>query len=158
MTAETEETLDPLPDLDEEDMWIRGQIYVNYKRLLEQTEMRVSELEHYVACARYEHEIIQRVRANAPDPQARQDWEPYESAAHDSIVAAEHEMAEESSNAVYYRAMVAEMERDLGDKAQPYLEILTTLKWIEDDWDEEDLDDLEWDDVDPLDPNAPLPF
>ena len=152
MNSEAEETLDPLPDLDEEDMWVRGQIYVNYKRRLEQAEMRIAELEHDIACARYEHEIIQRVRANATE-EARQDWATYESAAHDSIVAAEHDLAEENSDAVYYRAMVAELENDLGDKAQPYLEILTSLNWVDEDW-----DDFEWDEFDPLDPNAPIPF
>ena len=159
MTGETEETLQPLPDLDEDDMWVRGQVYVNYKHLLGQAELHIPELEHNVAQARYEHEITQRMRANVDDPQARLDWKTRESAAHDSIAAAERELAKGNNNAIYYRAMVAEIENDLGDKAEMYLEIITTLEWMGE-WDEEDLIDLEHftDEYDEFDPNDPIPF
>ncbi len=157
MTGETEETLYPLPDLDEEDMWVRGQVYVSYKHRLEHAERRIPELEHSVAQARFEHEITQRIRANATDPQVRQDWETRESAAHDSIAEAERELAEESNNAVYYRAMVAEIETDLGDKAEMYLEILTALEWL-DDWEEDFIDLEQFPDEYEFDPDAPPPF
>jgi hypothetical protein len=136
MSPEPEETLYPLTDLDDEDLWIRGHVYVRHKRLLAETEECTFDLERNVARARYEYEITQRIGSKLTDPQAQQDWKITESVAHDFIIMAEHELAEATKNAAYHRAMVTEMEADLGDKAQKYLEILIALEWVDEDWEE----------------------
>jgi hypothetical protein len=168
MNTELEETPFALPDFDEEDLWVRGRVYACYKHLLNETEEHICELEHHVARARYEHEITQRIGNKLADPQERQDWEINETVAHDCMAMAEQELAEATDNAAYYRAMVAEIESDLGEKAQEYLLILATLDWEDEWWDEEDLDEFdEYDefedefgelDDEGFDPSAPIPF
>lgn len=164
MSTESEETQYPLTDLDNEDLWVRGQVYVRHKRMLAEAEARTVDLEGNVARARYEYEITQRIGSKLTDPEAQKDWEITESVAHDFVMMAEHELAEATKDTAYYRAMVTEMEADLGDKAQTYLEILTALDWIDEDWDEEYFDDFdEFDEFEELDdgdfdPSAPIPF
>lgn len=152
MTTEPEKVPVPSPDLDNDDLWVRGRVYVHFKRLLEEAEVHVSDLEHDVARAQYEYEIAQRIRDKTTDAEARQDWDIQVSVAHDFMMMAEHELAEETTGAAYYRAMVAEMEADLGDKAQVYEDTLSELYW-EEEWDEEDL--AVYDEFDPL---ASIPF
>ncbi len=152
MTTELEKVLVPSPDLDSEDLWVRGRVYVHFKRLLEEAEAHLPDLERDVARAQYEHEIAQRIRDKTTDAEARQDWDIQVSVAHDFMIMAERELAEETENAAYYRAMVAEMEADLGDKAQVYEDTLAELYWGEE-WDEEDL--AVYDEFDPL---ASIPF
>ncbi len=152
MTTEPENVQSLLPDLDSEDLWVRGRVYVHFKRLLEKAEAYISDLECDVARAQYEHEIAQRIRDKTTDAEARQDWDIQVSVAHDFMIMAERELAEETENAAYYRAMVAEMEADLGDKAQVYEDTLAELYWGEE-WDEEDL--AVYDEFDPL---ASIPF
>lgn len=149
MNTEPEKILAPSPDLDNEDLWVRGRVYVHFKRLLGEAEAHISDLERDVARAQYEYEIAQRIRDRMTDAEARQDWDIQVSVTHDFMVMAEHELAEETENAAYYRAMVAEMEADLGDKAQVYEDTLSELYW-EEEWDEEDLDEL-YDEFDPFD-------
>ncbi len=149
MNTEPGKILAPSPDLDNEDLWVRGRVYVHFKRLLGEAEAHISDLERDVARAQYEYEIAQRIRDRMTDAEARQDWDIQVSVTHDFMVMAEHELAEETENAAYYRAMVAEMEADLGDKAQVYEDTLSELYW-EEEWDEEDLDEL-YDEFDPFD-------
>lgn len=149
MTTEPEKVLVPSSDLDNEDLWVRGRVYVHFKRLLEEAEAHISDLEHDVARAQYEYEIAQRIRDKTTDAEARQDWDIQVSVTHDFMIMAEHELAEEATSAAYYRAMVAEMEADLGDKAQVYWDTLAEFYWGEE-WDEEDLDEL-YDEFDPFD-------
>ncbi len=168
MSTEAEETLYPLTDLNDEDLWIRGHVYTRHKHLLAEAEECSAELERNVARARYEHEITQRIGNKMTDPQAQQDWKTAENVARDLVVMAEHELAEAAKNVAYHSAMVAEMETDLGDKAQTYLEVITALEWIDEDWDDEFFDDFdefdEFDDEfeelddDDFDPSAPIPF
>ena len=152
MTTEPEKVSVPSPDLDSEDLWVRGRVYVHFKRLLGEVEARIPDLEHDVARAQYEYEIAQRIRDKATDAEARQDWDTHVSVTHDFMMMAEHELAEETTSAAYYRAMVTEMEADLGDKAQVYEDTLSELYWGEE-WDEEDLG--VYDEFDPL---ASIPF
>jgi len=152
MTTEAEEILGPSPDLNSEDLWVRGGVYVHYERLLEEAEARLPALERDVARARYEYEITQRIRDKTTDPEARDDWDIRASVAHDFAAMAEANLAEETEDAAWYRAMVAEIEADLGDKAQEYEDILTEFDW-EEEWDEEDFDEFEG-----FDPYAPIPF
>jgi hypothetical protein len=161
MSTESEETLYPLTDPDDEDLWVRGHVYARHKRLLAEAEGYAVGMERNVARARYEYEITQRIGSKLTDPQAQQDWKTTGSAAHDLVMMAEHELAEATKNAAYHRAMVTEMEADLGDKAQTYLEILIAFEWADEDWDEEYFDEFdefeELDDED-FDPSAPIPF
>lgn len=152
MATEPEEVLGPSPDLNSEDLWVRGGVYVHHKRLLEEAEARISSLERDVTRARYEYEITQRIRDKTVDPEARKEWDIRASVAHDFMVMAEGNLAEETENAAYYRAMVAEMEADLGDKAQEYEALLAEFDW-EEEWDEEDFDECG-----EFDPYAPIPF
>lgn len=154
MSDELEKTVEPL---DNEDLWVRGQAYVNHKRLLEEAEAQIPHLERDVARARYEYEITQRIRDQETDPEVRQDWEIRASVAHDITVMAEHRLAEVVEDAAYHRAMVTEMEADLGDKAQVYGEILADFDW-EEEWDEEDFDEFEDLYEAGFDPSAPIPF
>jgi len=153
MSDELEKTVELL---DNEDLWVRGQVYASHKRLLEDAEAQILPLERDVARARYEYEIAQRIQDKETDPEARQDWEIRASVAHDIVVMAEHRLAEVVEDAAYYRAMVAEMEADLGDKAQVYGEILADFGW-EDDWDEEDFEFENLHEAG-FDPSAPIPF
>ncbi len=156
MSDELERAIEPL---DDEDLWVRGQAYVNHKRMLEEAEAQLPGLEREFARARYEYEIAQRIRDKTEDPEARQDWDIKTSVAHDLTMMAEHRLAEVAEDAAYYRAMVAEMEADLGDKAQVYGEILADL--------ESDLDEIcpfiedcpfLYDELGYFDPHAPIPF
>ncbi|MCP4537035.1 MAG: hypothetical protein GY832_07795 [Chloroflexi bacterium] len=142
MSTESKETLYELTDLDDEDLWVRGQVYVRHKRLLVDAEECTAELERNVARARYEYEITQRVGAKITDSQAQENWKTTESVAHDLVMMAEHELAEAAKNTAYHHAMVTEMEADLGDKAQKYLEILIAFEWVEEDWEEEYFDEF----------------
>ena len=153
MTTEPEKVSVPSPDLDSEDLWVRGRVYVHFKRLLEEAEAHISDLEHDVARAQYEHGIAQRIKDKTTNAEARQDWDIQVNVTHDFMMMAEHELTEEITSAAYYRAMVAEMEADLGDKARVYEDTLTKFDW-EEEWDEEDLDEL-YDEFDPFDP---IPF
>jgi hypothetical protein len=56
MTTELEKVLVPSPDLDSEDLWVRGRVYVHFKRLLEEAEAHIPDLERDVARAQYEYE------------------------------------------------------------------------------------------------------
>ena len=150
MATEPEKVLVPSPDLDSEDLWVRGRVYVHFKRLLEEAEAHIPDLERDVARAQYEYEIAQRIRDKATDAEARQDWDIHVSVPHDFMVMAEHELAEETASAAYYRAMVAEIETDLGDKARAYEDVLVGFDW-EEEWDEENF-------YAGLDPSAPIPF
>jgi hypothetical protein len=154
MTTEPEEILDELPNLDDEDLWVRGQVYVQFKRLLEEAEARLPGLERKAARARYEHDVTQRIQDKVTGPQDRQDWEIRASVAHDVMAMIEHDLAEVTDSAAYYRAMVAEIEADLGDKAQEY-EVLLSQFDLEEDWDEDDFDELEDEEFDLF---APIPF
>jgi hypothetical protein len=162
MTTEPEEIFDGLPNLDDEDLWVRGQVYVQFKRLLEETEARLPGLERKAARARYEYDIVQRIQDKVTDPQDRQDWEIRASVAHDIMVMIEHDLAEVADSAAYYRAMVTEIEADLGDKAQEYETLLSQFD-LEEDWDEEEFEDWDEDDFDELEDEefdlfAPIPF
>ena len=159
MATEPEETLNSLPDVDSEDLWVRGQVYAHHKRMLAQAEAQIPGLERDVARARYEHEITQRIRDKVTDPEARKNWEIRASVAHDFMVMAEHRLAEVVEDVTYYRATVAEMEDDLGDKAQEYEAILAEFGWEEgwgEDWSAEDFD--EYGEFDEFDRFAPIPF
>lgn len=164
MATEPEEIFDVSSDLDDEDLWVRGVVYTRFKRLLEEAEERIPSLERKAARARYEYEIAQRIRGRMTDPQECQDWEIRESVAHDFMVMAEAPLAEETESAAYYRAMVAEMEADLGDKAQEYEATLAVIGWEdegweEEDWEEEDLDEFgEFEEDEEFDLFAPIPF
>jgi len=74
--------------------------------------------------------------------------------AHDIMAMIEHDLAEVADSAAYYRAMVTEIEADLGDKAQEY-EMLLSQFDLEEDWDEDDFDELEDEEFDLF---APIPF
>ena len=150
-----------LPDLDNDDLWVRGRVYARHKRLLDEAEAHISDLERNVARARYEYEITQRIGSKVTDPQACQDWKVNESVAHDFVTMAEHKLAETLDSAAYYRTMVTEIENDLGDKAQEYLTILTALDWEDKECDEEywdEFDEFEELDDEEFDPHAPIPF
>jgi hypothetical protein len=157
MTTEPEEIFDVPSDLDDEDLWVRGTVYVHYKRLLEQAEANIPNLERNVARARYEYDITQRIRNRMTDPQECEDWEIRESVAHDIMVMAEGTLAEETEDAAHYRAMVAEIESDLGDKAQAYEAILADFDWEIEDWEEEDWEEEDFEDEE-FDLFAPIPF
>ena len=155
MSTEPKEIRELASILEGDDLWVRGKVYVQLKRDLEDAEMEVQEMELRVACARYEHEIAQRIHAKATGKQARKDWEMRVKASRDAMVTEEHRLAEETERADYCRAMLAETEADLGDKAQQYEQILHAVECAEEDWDEfdefEDWDKgdlLEWDDED----------
>ena len=154
MSDEPERSVEPLNN---EDLWVRGQAYANHKHLLEEAEAQIPYLERAAARARYEYEITQRIQDKQTDPEAHQDWEIRASVAHDMMIMAEHRLAETLEDAAYHRAMVAEMEADLGDKAQAYGEILADLYW-EEEWDEEDFDEFEEPYEARFDPSAPIPF
>jgi hypothetical protein len=144
MSTEPEEIRELASILEDDDLWVRGKVYVQFKHALEDAEMEIQELEQCVARARYEHAIAQRIHAKATGKQARKDWESQVSAAHDMLVTEEHHLAEETERADYYRAMLAEIEADLGDKARLYEEILDAVEWAEEDWEEFD----DWDEFD----------
>jgi chromosome segregation ATPase len=122
-------------------------VYVQFKRALEDAEIEIQELEQRVARARYEYAIAQRIHARTTGKKARKDWESQVSAAHDMMVTEEHDLAEKTERADYCRAMLAEIEADLGDKARQYEEILDAIEWADEDWEEfEDWDEFdEWD-------------
>lgn len=138
-TKKKEQAVDPLNN---DDLWVRGKVYVRFKHLLDDADIEVSRMKDEVARARYEHDITQRVLAKAESPEAREEWEIRASVARDWVAMQEQNLEEAVQNAACYRAMVAELEADLGDKAQEYEELLDMYD-LDEDWDEEDLDEFE---------------
>lgn len=137
--------------LESDDLWVRGKAYVQFKHALEDAEVALEESKQRVARARYEHEIAQRVQAKTTDKQARKEWERRVKAAQDALVTEESHLAEVTERADYCRAMLAEIEADLGEeKAVRYANILTAIEWAEEDWEEfgdwDEFDEFEdWD-------------
>lgn len=130
--------------LEGDDLWVRGRAYVHFKYALEDAEMELEESKQRVARARYEHEIAQRVQAKTTDKQTRKEWERRVKEAHDALMTEESHLAEVTDRADYCRAMLAEIEADLGDKAEQYEEILNVVEWAEEDWAEfEDWDEFD---------------
>lgn len=127
---------DPLMGIDGDDLWKRGIVYITHRHALIEVEMEVQRLEHNIARMQYEHEMMQRVRDKAADPEARQVWEDRVNANHDFVMVTEQELADAAESAAYHRAMVAEIEADLGENAQAYAAILSELEWDEENADE----------------------
>jgi hypothetical protein len=138
MDNNSKEQHEPSPSADK-DLWVRGVAHANHRHALVDAEMETQELEQRVARARYEYEIAQRIHAKAASEEARKDWEIQVSVAHDVMVMEEQELAEAAESAAYHRTMAAEIEADLGDKAEVYAAILADFDWDEDD---EDMDEI----------------
>lgn len=148
MSTELEEIRELTSLLESDDLWVRGKVYVQFKHALEEAGSEMAELEQAVARARYKYEIARRIHAKTTDEEARKDWEIQVSVAHDVMMMEEAQLEEVAERADYYRAMLAEIEVDLGDKAQQYEEILDAVEWAEEEWEDfEDWDEFdEWED------------
>jgi hypothetical protein len=155
MNSNPEEQIELSPAIDD-DVWVRGVVYVRHKRLLMSAEVQLPRLEQNAGRARYEYDILQRIRDKTESPEAGQDWDVLASVAHDFMVMAEQEMEEVAESAAYHRAMVAEMEADLGEKAQEYESALAVFDW--DEWDEEDFDEPDLDEICPFFDECPFMY
>jgi hypothetical protein len=139
MSNELYEQQDMLSNIDTKDILTRGVTYLNHMNTLAQTEAEIEELEYDLARAQYEHDIIKRIQNKATDPPEKADWDSYVKMTKDLIEMAEKELADAAQVITHYRAIINEIEADLGDKAELYVTILTELGWGNDD---RDLDDI----------------
>jgi hypothetical protein len=128
------------PSVDGDDLWIRGVVYANHLHALAEAEIEARQLEKNAVRAQYEYEIAQRIRDKIEEAETHKDWDIQASVMHECMVMTEQELAEAVESADYHRAMVAEIEADLGDKAEVYASLLADFGWGEED---EDLDDLD---------------
>ena len=155
MNSNPEEQPELSPIIDD-DVWVRGVVYVRHKRLLMGAEVQLPRLEQNAARARYEYDILQRIRDKTEDPEARQDWDVLASVAHDFMMVAEQELEEATESAAYHHAMVTEMEADLGEKAGEYESALAVFDL--DEWDEEDFDEPGLDEICPFFDECPFMY